>query len=71
MRSRSSLIAETSTGFQKRSMARSVWPWPATMEGAVRSGYNAAEALTQATGDPKQFRVPDLAATGLMRLFSQ
>ena len=45
--------------------------WPATMEGAVRSGYNAAEALTQATGDPKQFRVPDLAATGLMRLFSQ
>jgi uncharacterized protein with NAD-binding domain and iron-sulfur cluster len=43
--------------------------WPATMEGAVRSGYNAAEALTRAGGDPKQFRVPDLPATGLMRLF--
>lgn len=43
--------------------------WPATMEGAVRSGYNAAEALTRAAGDAKQFRVPDLPATGLMRLF--
>ena len=45
--------------------------WPATMEGAVRSGYNAAEALTRAAGDAKQFRVPDLPATGLMRLFPQ
>jgi zeta-carotene desaturase len=44
--------------------------WPATMEGAVRSGYNAAEALTRAAGDAKQFRVPDLPATGLMRLFA-
>jgi zeta-carotene desaturase len=44
--------------------------WPATMEGAVRSGYNAAEALTHAAGDAKQFRVPDLPATGLMRLFA-
>jgi zeta-carotene desaturase len=43
--------------------------WPATMEGAVRSGYNAAEALTCAAGDAKQFRIPDLPATGLMRLF--
>ena len=43
--------------------------WPATMEGAVRSGYNAAEALTRATGDAKRFRVADLPATGLMRLF--
>ena len=45
--------------------------WPATMEGAVRSGYNAAEALTRAAGEAKQFRVPDLPATGLMRLFPQ
>jgi squalene-associated FAD-dependent desaturase len=44
--------------------------WPATMEGAVRSGYFAAEALTRAAGirNPN-FLVPDLPATGLMRLF--
>ncbi len=39
--------------------------WPATMEGAVRSGYGAAEALSG-----KKFLVPDLTAKGLMRLFS-
>ena len=38
--------------------------WPATMEGAVRSGYLAAQALTDKTG----FLVPDLPASGLMRL---
>jgi len=44
--------------------------WPATMEGAVRSGYLAAEALTQAAGMKRQkFLVPDLRPTGLMRLF--
>jgi len=43
--------------------------WPATMEGAVRSGYLAAEALTRfATGKRESFLVPDLAASGLMRL---
>jgi squalene-associated FAD-dependent desaturase len=44
--------------------------WPATMEGAVRSGYLAAEALSRAAGtkDP-HFLSPDLPATGLMRLF--
>jgi zeta-carotene desaturase len=35
--------------------------WPATMEGAVRSGYLAAEALTQAAGKPMQFLLPDIA----------
>jgi zeta-carotene desaturase len=57
-----------------RPAAKSPWPrivlagdwtqtnWPATMEGAVRSGYLAAEALTG-----KRFLVPDLPATGLMR----
>ncbi len=45
--------------------------WPATMEGAVRSGYLAAEALTSRTGDSKRFLVPDLRASGLMRLFPQ
>ena len=35
--------------------------WPATMEGAVRSGYLAAEAVTRAAGKPHKFLVPDLA----------
>ncbi len=42
--------------------------WPATMEGAVRSGYLAAEAITESAGTPRQFVVPDLKAKGLMRL---
>jgi zeta-carotene desaturase len=54
--------------------------WPATMEGAVRSGYLAAEALARAAGLPAagsaavesndaHFLSPDLPATGFMRLF--
>ncbi len=35
--------------------------WPATMEGAVRSGYLAAEAVVQAAGQPQKFLVPDIA----------
>ncbi len=35
--------------------------WPATMEGAVRSGYLAAEAVTAAAGAPKVFIRPDIA----------
>jgi squalene-associated FAD-dependent desaturase len=35
--------------------------WPAIMEGAVRSGYLAAEALTTAAGDPRKFLLPDIA----------
>jgi squalene-associated FAD-dependent desaturase len=38
--------------------------WPSTMEGAVRSGYAAAEALSGG-----KFLVPDSPARGLMRLF--
>ena len=38
--------------------------WPATMEGAVRSGYQAAEALAE-----RKFLVPDLAAAGLTKMF--
>jgi squalene-associated FAD-dependent desaturase len=34
--------------------------WPATMEGAVRSGYLAAEALLQRAGAPAQLVQPDL-----------
>ena len=35
--------------------------WPATMEGAVRSGYLAAEAVTRAAGAPRPFLIPDIA----------
>jgi len=46
--------------------------WPATMEGAVRSGYLAAESLARAagTGDAK-FLVPNLLGSGLMRIFGK
>ena len=44
--------------------------WPATMEGAVRSGYLAAEALARFAGSKdRSFLVPDLAPSGLMKLF--
>jgi squalene-associated FAD-dependent desaturase len=36
--------------------------WPATMEGAVRSGYRAAEALLAAEGRPETLVRPDLHA---------
>jgi squalene-associated FAD-dependent desaturase len=64
-----------------RPISQSPWPniflagdwtatgWPATMEGAARSGYLAAEALTQTSGDAQKFLQPDLPPTGLMRLF--
>jgi hypothetical protein len=39
------------------------------MEGAVRSGYLAAEALTETGDNPRKFLVPDLPAKGNMRLF--
>jgi len=35
--------------------------WPATMEGAVRSGYLAAEAVTETAGTPARFLLPDIA----------
>jgi zeta-carotene desaturase len=38
--------------------------WPATMEGAVRSGYLAAEALLNFAGTPRKFTVADLPAEG-------
>jgi squalene-associated FAD-dependent desaturase len=34
--------------------------WPSTMEGAVRSGYLAAEATLAQFGQPRQLRAPDL-----------
>jgi len=45
--------------------------WPATMEGAVRSGYLAAQSLARVAGQKDAtFLVPDLPATGFMRLFA-
>jgi squalene-associated FAD-dependent desaturase len=35
--------------------------WPATMEGAVRSGYLAAEAVTRALGSPQRFLKPEMS----------
>jgi uncharacterized protein with NAD-binding domain and iron-sulfur cluster len=35
--------------------------WPPIMEGAVRSGYLAAEAVTRAAGHSQQFLLPDIA----------
>jgi hypothetical protein len=41
------------------------------MEGAVRSGYLAAESLAHVAGlRGAKFLVPDLPATGFMRLFA-
>jgi uncharacterized protein with NAD-binding domain and iron-sulfur cluster len=43
--------------------------WPSTMEGAVRSGYLAAEAILSDAGTPRKFLQPDLHAEGLARLW--
>jgi zeta-carotene desaturase len=66
----------------QRPRPETVWPrvflagdwtatgWPATMEGAVRSGYLAAQSLARVAGQrDANFLVPDLAPTGFMRLF--
>jgi zeta-carotene desaturase len=47
--------------------------WPATMEGAVRSGYLAAQFLLRASSPARndaQLLAPDLPPSGLMWLFS-
>ena len=44
--------------------------WPSTMEGAVRSGYLAAEQITNHAGAAKKFLIADLPARGLMRVVS-
>jgi zeta-carotene desaturase len=62
--------------------SKTVWPrvflagdwtatgWPATMEGAVRSGYIAAESVVRAAGmKDASFLFPNLPPTGFMRLF--
>jgi squalene-associated FAD-dependent desaturase len=45
--------------------------WPATMEGAVRSGYLAAEAILRSAGTPQQFLQPDLKPDGLAGLWAK
>jgi zeta-carotene desaturase len=45
--------------------------WPATMEGAVRSGYLAAEAILAADATPRRFLQPDLPIGSLVRLLSR
>ena len=43
--------------------------WPATMEGAVRSGYLAAEAVLRSMGAPRKFLQADLPADGFVAWF--
>jgi squalene-associated FAD-dependent desaturase len=45
--------------------------WPSTMEGAVRSGYLAAEAILSDAGMPRKLLQPDLRPEGLARLWSR
>jgi zeta-carotene desaturase len=45
--------------------------WPATMEGAVRSGYLAAEALLNAAGQPQKFLQPDLPYEGMSKFWAR
>lgn len=44
--------------------------WPSTMEGAVRSGYLAAEAVLDFAGAPRSFLKADLPAEGFCRLWA-
>jgi zeta-carotene desaturase len=44
--------------------------WPSTMEGAVRSGYLAAEAILSDAGMPRKLVQPDLPAEGFARLWA-
>jgi squalene-associated FAD-dependent desaturase len=67
---------------QYRPAAKSPWPnamlagdwtstgWPATMEGAARSGFLAAEAVSRANGETGKFVVADLPSSGLMRMLA-
>ena len=44
--------------------------WPATMEGAVRSGYLAAEAVLRDAGEPQTFLRADLPLAALVKIFA-
>jgi zeta-carotene desaturase len=45
--------------------------WPSTMEGAVRSGYLAAEAVLASFGRPQKFLRPDLPLEGLSKRWAE
>jgi squalene-associated FAD-dependent desaturase len=45
--------------------------WPATMEGAVRSGYLAAEAILEHDGDPQKLVRPDLPIEGFTKMLAR
>jgi uncharacterized protein with NAD-binding domain and iron-sulfur cluster len=45
--------------------------WPSTMEGAVRSGYLAAEAVLASFGRPQKFLQPDLPLEGLSKRWAK
>ncbi len=45
--------------------------WPPTMEGAVRSGYRAAELVAAAAGCPQRFLQPGLPTAPLVRLLKR
>jgi zeta-carotene desaturase len=45
--------------------------WPSTMEGAVRSGYLAAEAILADAGAPRKILQPDLRPEGLSGWWSR
>lgn len=65
-----------------RPSAKSPWPnlflagdwvatgWPSTMESGARSGHLAAEAVSRAEGNAKQFLDVDLQPRGLMRVLA-
>ncbi|HEX4003809.1 MAG TPA: hydroxysqualene dehydroxylase HpnE [Candidatus Acidoferrales bacterium] len=45
--------------------------WPSTMEGAVRSGYLAAEETLVSFGDPRKFVQADVAFEGLSKIWAK
>jgi squalene-associated FAD-dependent desaturase len=45
--------------------------WPATMEGAVRSGYQAAQAVLNLAGQRLTFLQPDLKPVGYVQMWSR
>lgn len=45
--------------------------WPFTMEGAVRSGYRAAELVTEAAGNGQKFLLRDLPVAPLARFLQR
>jgi squalene-associated FAD-dependent desaturase len=45
--------------------------WPSTMESAARAGHQAAEALSNATGNRSKYLEADLKPKGLMAVFNK